>query len=111
MAAEQGRYLERKVDLVAGENMKAHHLVTLMTQMLDARQERLDIVKEIAENNDDGSPADALRQLVEDRRQVGFLPAQARVHDLDDFFELRRLTGRLQEFSRLIVIGNQADAV
>src|ERR1700704_3702834 len=52
-SAEQGRFLEREIELGAVHDVKDNHFVPLVTQVLEARENLARIVEEVAEQNHD----------------------------------------------------------
>ena len=75
--AEQRRLLERERQLGAVEDVPDDDLVPLVPQVLEAGQNVRNVVKQVAQDNDQRSAGDALGQVVEDRRQAGLRPARS----------------------------------
>ena len=74
-AAEQGRFLEREIQLRRIQDLHDHHLVPFVAQVLEAGKDVRGLIEEITQHDDDAPAIDALRQVVEDGRQTGPLPA------------------------------------
>ena len=63
-AAKQRRLLKRELDLGGVEDVKDDHFMPPVTKVLDARQKWLYVVKQVAENDNDGPSADALGSVL-----------------------------------------------
>src|SRR5262249_27080272 len=90
-AAEEGRFLERELQLERVEHVEDDHFMSMVTKMPQGRQQVCRLVEQVAEDDDDRAAGDALGQLVKDGAERGLLRRRSLVENLHDLFQVRRL--------------------
>ena len=88
---------EGEVEFGRVESVEEHHFVFVVTQMLETGEDLGHVVEEVAEDEDDSSPAGAAGEFVEHPAEVGWALIGTGYHGPDGFLELADLAGRAEE--------------
>src|SRR5207302_8369447 len=110
-AAKQGCLLEGEIELRPIQDVEDDDFVTLVPQVLQARQQLRDVIKQVAENDHQRAPSNALGQVVKDGGQACFFAGRSDIHDLDELLEVRGLARRPEKLADLVIKCYQADTV